>query len=230
MASKEDLEIGQVIYIVSDKSGNVIPAIVAEEVVIKTLEGNSTSWKLFVGPQTSRQIIDSRKITGDVYSTIEEVGDVLQDRLSEFINGTIAETKQRAKKWYGVYVDESDKRNALMSSLTDETGKIDADQLLETVDRSENETQSIPSKASTTKQQQKTISTSRRPKTAKEKLREAFGSDEEALLEAAEQKQQSLPDQNGIVKKIVKGPDGQPVEMQFQLVKDEQGNVGYVPL
>jgi hypothetical protein len=229
MASKEDLEIGQVIYIVSDKSGNVIPAIVAEEVVIKTLEGNSTSWKLFVGPQTSRQIIDSRKITGDVYSTIEEVGDVLQDRLSEFINGTIAETKQRAKKWYGVYVDESDKKNALMSSMMDETGKIDADQLLETVDRSENETQSIPSKASTAKQQ-KTISTSRRPKTAKEKLREAFGSDEEALLEATEQKQQALPDQNGIVKKIVKGPDGQPVEMQFQLVKDEQGNVGYVPL
>jgi len=209
----KDLKIGQVIYIVSDKSGNVIPAIVAEEVVIRTLQGDSTSWKLFVGPETNRQVIDSRKVTGDVYSSIEEVQNILLERLTDFLNGTLEETRQRVKKWYGIYLSESEKNVAAIASMTDSSGKIDADQLLESISETLPTSSSTMPKPNVTKRV-----TSTRKKTPEETLREAFGSDTAALQPAIEAQN------NDIILKKVK-IEGELVDMPFKQIRNDSGQV-----
>jgi hypothetical protein len=152
----KNLEIGQVIYILSDKSGSVVPAIVAEESVIKTLQGNNISWKLHVGPESDRKVIDSRQINGEVYSSLEEVKRTLFERLHSFLKDTIQESRDRAKKWYGdYYQDDSalDDDSLFSSTYDDRTGssssgggkdndnivdveeKYDAESLLEAVEQ-----------------------------------------------------------------------------------------------
>ncbi len=171
---QKDLKIGQVVYVVSDSSGSVIPAVVAEESIVKTLNGNTVSWKLFIGPEDKRKIIDSKQVNGIVYSSINDVHKDLFKRLNNFLNGTIAETKERAQKWYGSYYKEEDVSsleeeitpNSLDEFTDRESDKLDPDSLLNSVEE--------------TPKQKKQIQTSNSKKT-KKSLREMIMPSEEEL-------------------------------------------------
>ena len=196
---QKELTIGKVVYVVSDSSGSVIPAIVAEESVIKTLNGNTTSWKLFIGPEDRRKVIDSRQVNGVVYSTIKEVHEELFNRLNEFLNSTIDETKDRAKKWYApYYVEEEDELNKIEESLNQSSNvstkinnlqqeeKIDTEALLQAVENNKPIKQQTASsaRAASTKQPKKSSS-------PKSMLREMVMPPEDEL------KNNILEDENG---------------------------------
>lgn len=95
------LQIGQIIYVLSNKAQKIIPAIVVEEVTIKKLDGNETSWKVSVGPTGKEKIIDSKRLDGELYATLDEVQSVLKQRLDQFINAIVEDAEKRASVWYG---------------------------------------------------------------------------------------------------------------------------------
>lgn len=101
IGQNNNLQIGQIIYVLSNKAQKIIPAIVVEEVTIKKLDGNETSWKVSVGPTGKEKIIDSKRLDGELYASLDEVQAVLKNKLDEFIVGIVSEAEKRASDWYG---------------------------------------------------------------------------------------------------------------------------------
>lgn len=101
IGQNNNLQIGQIIYVLSNKAQKIIPAIVVEEVTIKKLDGNETSWKVSVGPTGKEKIIDSKRLDGELYASLDEVQAVLKNKLDEFIVGIVSEAEKRASEWYG---------------------------------------------------------------------------------------------------------------------------------
>ena len=101
IGENSSLEIGQIIYVLSNKAQKIIPAIVVEEITIKTIEGNQSSWKVSVGPQGKEQTIDSKRLDGELYGSIEEIQGVLRDRLDSFISQIVSDAQKKVSSWYG---------------------------------------------------------------------------------------------------------------------------------
>lgn len=101
----KSLSIGQVIYVLSNVKQKIVPAVVVEEIVVKKLDGNHVSWKVSVGPQGRERIVDSNRLDGEIYSSLEEIRDVLYKRLSSFLDDLVRETEKRVEVWYGQQVN-----------------------------------------------------------------------------------------------------------------------------
>lgn len=101
IGQNSSLQIGQIIYVLSNKAQKIIPAIVVEEVTIKKIDGNETSWKVSVGPTGKEKIIDSKRLDGELYATLDEVQSVLKQRLEQFVSAIVEDAEKRAAVWYG---------------------------------------------------------------------------------------------------------------------------------
>lgn len=125
--------IGQVVYILSEKGQNIIPAMIVEEQTIQRLNGVSVSWKVAIGPSDKQKVVDSTELKGDIYTSLLEIKSLLSKRLNEFIENTTEMAKKREASWYG-----AQKKAAVNPSLPqDETGKIDPDSFLNDFDGEE---------------------------------------------------------------------------------------------
>ena len=103
---EKSLQIGQVIYVLSNVKQKIVPAIVVEEIVVKKIDGNQVSWKVSVGPPGKEKIVDSNRLDGDIYSSLDEIRDVLYKRLSSFLDDLVAEAEKRVESWYGHQVSK----------------------------------------------------------------------------------------------------------------------------
>jgi hypothetical protein len=129
IGENSSLEIGQIIYVLSNKAQKIIPAIVVEEITVKTIEGNQSSWKVSVGPQGKEKTIDSKRLDGELYGSIEEVQGVLKDRLDGFINQIVSDAQKKVSSWYGT------KTATLNASRNeDQNGKVDPESLIDEID------------------------------------------------------------------------------------------------
>lgn len=137
---EKNFEIGQVVYILSEQAQTILPGIVAEEVVIKKLTGNTTSWKVKVGDGDKAKLFDSAKIKGEVYGSLDEVRQVMTKRLNEFIDKLTGEAEMRVEKWYGKEIAARQKlaetNPTISTSGTDD--RIDPDILLSTLENNPN--------------------------------------------------------------------------------------------
>ena len=123
LGENSNLKIGQIIYVLSNKAQKVIPAIVVEEMIVKKLEGNEVSWKVSVGPTGKEKIIDSKRLDGELYESLDEIQIILKNRLEEFINQLIKEAETRANSWYGA--------KTKIAETNQYEGKIDPDSLID---------------------------------------------------------------------------------------------------
>jgi hypothetical protein len=110
-AQAQSFSIGQVVYILSNKGQSLLPAMVVEESIIKSLEGTSSSWKLAIGktnnPEKPQKIVDSTRINGEIYASLDAVHKVLHERLVEFITDLVNSAKRREELWYGTLKQKS---------------------------------------------------------------------------------------------------------------------------
>ena len=125
MNDKSSLSIGQIVYILSDKAQSVVPAIVVEEVIVKKLQGNQVSWKVSIGPKDNNRIVDSNRINGELFHSLEEVRNVLMERFTDFVNNLCSETEKRTETWYG-------KRPEFLSN--NDEGKIDPENIISSIE------------------------------------------------------------------------------------------------
>lgn len=132
---EKTLSIGQVIYVLSNKAQKIVPAIVVEEIQVKKLDGNNISWKIAVGPKNKEKVVDSTRIDGEIYSSLDEIRKILFDRLSGFLDELISDTEKRVENWYG---KQPDNQNSDLP--ISEIGRIDPESLMETIDNNSNTT------------------------------------------------------------------------------------------
>lgn len=125
MSDKSSLSIGQIVYILSDKAQSVVPAIVVEEVIVKKLQGNQVSWKVSIGPKDNNRIVDSNRINGEIFHSLDDVRNVLMERFTDFVSNLCSETEKRTETWYGK------KPNQLSDN---EQGKIDPENIISSIE------------------------------------------------------------------------------------------------
>ena len=180
IGQNNSLQIGQIIYVLSNKAQKIIPAIVVEEVTIKKLDGNETSWKVSVGPQGKEKIIDSKRLDGELYASLDEVQAVLKNKLDEFIVGIVSEAEKRAAEWYG-------SKTKLAEQYRDDD-KIDPNSLIEE--------DVVPAKSSTDiKKRASGMSKAQAAKEARNKLIAAMSEDSQAVPgDIVDQEEIRLPD------------------------------------
>lgn len=94
-------ELGQTIFILSNKSQSVVPAVITEEFVHKKLNGNVVTYKVAIGPVSKQKIVDLEKIDGEVFTSLDDIRTTLINRLTAFVNELVSSTEERVKHWYG---------------------------------------------------------------------------------------------------------------------------------
>jgi hypothetical protein len=127
--------IGQIIYILSNKSQSVVPAIVAEEDFrkVRKLDGvhEVVNYKLCIGPKDRQRIVSLSQIDGEVYMSLEDIRTHLVQRLTAFVDDLVNTTLGNVQKWYGVTAN-----NQVLESSPNETGaelKLDPGDIIHAV-------------------------------------------------------------------------------------------------
>lgn len=83
-------EVGDIVYIISNKQRQVIPAKVVEQVTRRTLNGEQVSYKIQLpGDPNQTRIVDLAGVDGSVHSSIEEVRDLLYKHAISAIDSVI---------------------------------------------------------------------------------------------------------------------------------------------
>jgi predicted transcriptional regulator with HTH domain len=102
----QQFNMGQIIYILSNKTQSVVPAVVDEQVVRKVRRSDGIheviSYKLSIGPKERQQSVDLSKIDGEVFSSLEAVKATLLERLTGFIDELVRTTQKNVMNWYGI--------------------------------------------------------------------------------------------------------------------------------
>lgn len=103
---EKKFNIGQVVYIFSEKKESIVPGIVVEKIMIETLNGNSISWKIKIGPEPNSKIIDSNSFK-EIYPSLEEATSILRIRLLEYIKELANSAEEKVRAWYNIEPSES---------------------------------------------------------------------------------------------------------------------------
>jgi hypothetical protein len=82
----------------------VIPAQVAEEVVRKTLKGDTITYKLIFG-KDKQVFADLDKVEGEIFTSPDEVKRVLTDKILKTVNQIVNTAVKSAGQWYEVHED-----------------------------------------------------------------------------------------------------------------------------
>lgn len=109
MAGQQAYNIGQIIYILSNKSQSVIPAIIAEEDTrkVRKLDGivEVVNYKLNIGPKDRQRTMDLSRIDGEVFVSLEDIRSTLVERLTQFVEELVKTTTGQVHSWYGITAD-----------------------------------------------------------------------------------------------------------------------------
>lgn len=98
--SLKKLNVGQVVYILSNKAEAVLPALVVKEHKTTHLDGEEINWTVQYGPPTKQKTIESHKIDGELFGTLDEVREVMNLRFREFVESLVDNASILQNKWY----------------------------------------------------------------------------------------------------------------------------------
>tara|TARA_R100000664_G_C2727671_1_gene119131 strand:+ start:97 stop:516 length:420 start_codon:yes stop_codon:yes gene_type:complete len=87
-------DVGQIIYVVSSQKMQVMPFVIAEEVVRKTLSGEEVTY--LVKKDKTEKAYNLAGITGDVYEDIRSVREVLVQNATSAIDKICALAEQKS--------------------------------------------------------------------------------------------------------------------------------------
>lgn len=132
--AQKGYDIGQIIYILSNKSQSVVPAIIAEEDIrkVRKLDGvhEVVNYKLHIGPRDKLRQVDLNRIDGEVFTSLEDIRVSMVEKLTTFVDDLIKSTQGNVLSWYGVTADN----HVLESNEPAVHGdKIDPEQLVNAV-------------------------------------------------------------------------------------------------
>jgi len=126
--------IGQIIYILSNKSQSVVPAIVAEEDfrTVKKLDGvhEVVNYKLCIGPKDRQKMVELSRIDGEVYTSLEDIRVHMIKQLTDFVDNLVAVTQTNVQNWYGVVAN-----NQILDATDTNGAKFDPEQIIDAVNK-----------------------------------------------------------------------------------------------
>jgi hypothetical protein len=202
LSNDSSLSIGQVIYILSHKAQTVVPAVVIEEIIVKKINGNQTSWKVSIGPKDKNRVVDSTKIDGEIFTSLDEVRNILMERWQQYVNNLTIETERRVENWYGRQASSG--MVSFDNSGQGSNGKIDPESLINSIEGPSSQMASNPSSAGKMNLPPPTAQTGGRAD-LRDKLRSRIDAEDDE--ESSNGQPKDDPD---VIKQVVSmpGPDG----------------------
>ena len=92
--------VGQILYMLLDKSRKVVPVRVVEQVIRKSIDGEEVSYVVLL-PSKDKSKIDLSKIDGRPFTSPEEVRKVMMKNASDAIDRMIETSRQISKSAFG---------------------------------------------------------------------------------------------------------------------------------
>lgn len=100
MAGK--LELGQVVYVATNTVQRILPALLLEELVTRTIDGTKTTYVVQVGHDQKIKCEEDK-----VFPTLKKAKDVLMQRFVTALDKIIDNSEQLAVEWYGDLVKKN---------------------------------------------------------------------------------------------------------------------------
>ena len=127
-------DVGQVVYILSNKSQKIVPGMVVEEVIVKKLDGNQVTWKIAIGPRDKERIIEHTKLDGEIHTSLSDIETIMRKRLETFLSDLLQEAQDQSYQWYGKKqemntVDKTDNSDRSANAMVDPESLIEASPL-----------------------------------------------------------------------------------------------------
>ena len=145
-------EVGQVLYTILEDKFKVIPLKVTEQVITKTLENESISYKAVL-PNSKTKKIDLSKLK-NIHTSLDNVKDYLTNNAISAIETMLNETKDVEKKYFKINneckketindIIIEDKTEKIKIELSDgQKANIDLNSIQSLLDQKKNEEKSI---------------------------------------------------------------------------------------
>jgi hypothetical protein len=96
--SNRAYRVGQVLYVLANKETKIYPVQVIEEIIKRTVAGESVSYLAKVG-KSGRQVTLS-EVDGELFENVENLREVLMKRVTSTISNVIENAVTKANEWY----------------------------------------------------------------------------------------------------------------------------------
>ena len=90
--------VGQILYILTHKETKIYPLQIVEEIIKRTVSGESVSYIARIGKNA--KTVSMSDIEGDVYEDIEDLRRDLTTRVMNTVNNIIDSSVSKAEEWY----------------------------------------------------------------------------------------------------------------------------------
>ncbi|MAI57550.1 MAG: hypothetical protein CML56_00940 [Rhodobacteraceae bacterium] len=97
--------VGDVVYVISNKKRNVVPVQIVEQIVRRSLQGETVSFKASLPGRDRSKTIDLGEIDGTVHKTLGDARKFLYDQASVAINALLNTAGEVSKNHFGVDPD-----------------------------------------------------------------------------------------------------------------------------
>lgn len=96
----EKYAVGDVLYVISSKTNQVIPVQVVEEVRTRTMEGEKVTYVVQIGPHGEKPLTQVDKLPRPIFRTIEAIKQHMVKNATAAIDMMVKRSTASAAKWY----------------------------------------------------------------------------------------------------------------------------------
>lgn len=90
-----NLELGQVVYVVTDTKQRIVPGLLVEELVNRTIDGTRITYVVQVGHEQKTKFQET-----DVYGTLKRAREVILQKFVNSLDKLLGNAELLAKEWY----------------------------------------------------------------------------------------------------------------------------------
>lgn len=95
---KAAYKVGQIIYVLTSKETKIYPVQVVEEIIKRSITGESVSYIIKAGK--GNKLIPISDIQGELFEDVESLREVLTKRIVNTVNNIVNESIEKASEWY----------------------------------------------------------------------------------------------------------------------------------
>ena len=116
--NKKTYRVGQILFVPDTETNTIIPFQIVEEIVRRTLEGDSTSYRIKLGIDDEVMMLSA--VTGDIYESLDTARQMLLANATKWVNHVIIKAEQVAAERYGGYIKNENQPSIESSSSINE--------------------------------------------------------------------------------------------------------------
>ena len=116
--------VGDIVYIVSNKKRQVLPAQVIEQINRKTLQGEQIQYQVLIAGAQSPVDLDSLSAVGKIFSSLEDVRESLHKQAQLAISQVIEDASNLASIHFASDEEDVDPSEQVDESLISDAGDV----------------------------------------------------------------------------------------------------------